>query len=56
MAVAHRLLRPVNAHRERDRPLFVNVTDIDFQYITLVIVRTSAALCFFYVFCMPSGS
>src|SRR4030095_4746583 len=41
VAVAHRLLRPVNAHREGDQTLFVNVAAIDFKYVTLVIVLTS---------------
>ena len=54
VAVAHRLLRPVNAHRERDPPLFVNVTDISFKHVTLVIVLSGLGLCFFYIFCMPS--
>jgi hypothetical protein len=54
VAVAHRLLRPVNAHREGDQTLFVNVAAIDFKYVTLVIVLTSLALCLFYILCMPS--
>jgi hypothetical protein len=54
VAVVHRLLRPVNAHRERHPTLFVNVADIDFKYVTLVIVLTSLGLCFFYMLCVPS--
>jgi hypothetical protein len=54
VAVAHRLLRPVNAHREGEQTLFVNVAAIDFKYVTLVIVLTSLALCLFYILCMPS--
>ena len=53
-AVAHRLLRPVNAHRKQDEKLFVNLADVDFKYVTLVIVLVGAALCVFYLFCMPS--
>jgi hypothetical protein len=56
IAVAHRLLRPVNAHRKRDQTLFVNVADIDFKYVTLVIVLTGLGLCLFYILCMPPQS
>jgi Glycosyltransferase family 87 len=54
VAVAHRLLRPVNAHRERDLTLFVNVADINFKYVTLVIVLAGLGLCLFYIHCTPS--
>jgi hypothetical protein len=53
IAVAHRLLRPVNAHRKRDQTLFVNVADLDFEYVTAVIVVLGASLCLFYVLSMP---
>jgi hypothetical protein len=53
VAVAHRLLRPVNAHRKRDQTLWVNIADIDFKYVTLVIVVAGLGLCLFYIFCMP---
>jgi hypothetical protein len=53
VAVAHRLLRPVNAHRRWDNTLFVNVADIDFKYVTAVIVLTGIGLCLFYILCMP---
>jgi hypothetical protein len=53
VAVAHRLLRPVNAHRKRDQTLLVNVADIDINYITLVIVLSALGLCLFYILCMP---
>jgi hypothetical protein len=56
VAVAHRLLRPVNAHRRRDNSLFVNVADIDFKYVTAVIVLTGLGLCLFYILCMPPRS
>jgi hypothetical protein len=54
IAVAHRLLRPVNAHRKQDQELFVNVADVDFKYVTMVVVLVGTALCAFYIFCMPS--
>jgi hypothetical protein len=54
VAVAHRLLRPVNAHRKRDEALFVNVADLDFAYVTAVIVVVGTGLSLFYIFCMPS--
>jgi hypothetical protein len=54
MAVAHRLLRPVNAHRKQDQKLFVNIADVDFKYVTIVVVLVGTALCVFYIFCMPS--
>ena len=53
VAVAHRLLRPVNAHRKRDETLLVNVADIDFKYVTAAIVLTGLGLCLFYILCMP---
>jgi hypothetical protein len=53
VAVAHRLLRPVNAHRKRDEVLFINIANIDFKYVTLVIVLIGLGLCFFYLHCMP---
>lgn len=56
VAVAHRLLRPVNAHRKRDEVLFVNIADIDFKYVTLVIVLIGVGLCSFYLYCMPPRS
>jgi Glycosyltransferase family 87 len=52
VAVPHRLLRPVNAHR--NQTLFVNVADIDFKHVTLVIVLAGLGLCLFYTLCMPS--
>jgi hypothetical protein len=54
IAVTHRLLRPVNAHRKWDQALFVNVADIDFKYVTAVIVLTGLGLCLFYILCMPA--
>ena len=56
IAVAHRLLRPVNAHRKRDQTLFVNVADIDFKSVTLAIVLTGLGLCLFYILSMPPQS
>jgi hypothetical protein len=56
VAVAHRLLRPVNAHRKQDQKLFVNFADVDFKYVSVVIVLVGTALCVFYIFCMPSCS
>jgi Glycosyltransferase family 87 len=53
VAVAHRLLRPVNAHRKRDQTLLVNIANIDFKYVTLVIVLAGLGLCLFYVRCVP---
>jgi hypothetical protein len=53
VAVAHRLLRPVNAHRKRDEVLLINIANIDFKYVTLAIVLIGLGLCFFYLHCMP---
>ena len=53
VAVAHRLLRPINAHRKRDQTLLVNVADIDVKYVTLVIVLSALGLCLFYILSMP---
>jgi hypothetical protein len=54
IAVAHRLLRPVNAHRKQDQKLFINVANVDFKYVTMAIVLVGTALCVFYIYCMPS--
>jgi hypothetical protein len=54
IVVAHRLLRPVNAHRSRNHELLVNVADLDFRYVTALIVLTGLGLCFFYISCMPA--
>jgi hypothetical protein len=53
IAVAHRLLRPVNAHRSRNELLSVNIADLSFEHVNLVIVVISFTLCRFYVYCMP---
>ena len=54
VAVAHRLLRPVNAHRKQDQKLYVNIANVNFKYVTMVVVLVGTALCVFYIFCMPS--
>jgi hypothetical protein len=54
IAVAHRLLRPVNAHRERTETLFINIAKLDFKTVNFVIIIVVAALCLFYIVCMPS--
>jgi len=53
VAVAHRLLRPVNAHRKRDETLFVNIADLDFKTVTAVVAIIGAGLCLFFIACMP---
>jgi hypothetical protein len=53
IAVAHRLLRPVNAHRERNETLFVNIAEVDFKTVNIVIIIVAAGLCLFYILCMP---
>lgn len=53
IAVAHRLLRPVNAHRERTETLFINIAELDFKTVNIVIVMVVAALCLFYIVCTP---
>ncbi|HEU4345973.1 MAG TPA: glycosyltransferase family 87 protein, partial [Candidatus Binatia bacterium] len=53
IAVAHRLLRPVNAHRRKDTTLFVNVADLDFKYVNAAIVLTALGVCLFYLICTP---
>jgi hypothetical protein len=54
VAVAHRLLRPVNAHRKKDETLFVNVADLDFRQVTAVILIAAGGLCLLYIICMPT--
>ena len=57
IAVAHRLLRPVNAEAESDpaevRPVYVNVADLDFRTVTLVVVVAALGLGLFFVWSMP---
>jgi hypothetical protein len=53
VAVVHRLLRPVNAHRKRDQTSRVNIADIDFKYVTIVIILAGLGLCLLYILCMP---
>ncbi|HWO43306.1 MAG TPA: glycosyltransferase family 87 protein [Candidatus Eisenbacteria bacterium] len=55
VAVAHRLLRPVNAHRKRDETLFVNIANLNFKTVTAVILAIALGLCLFYIYCMPGA-
>ena len=55
VAVAHRLLRPVNAEMEFDEkePVFVNVADLDFRTVSVVVVAAALGLGLFFVWSMP---
>jgi hypothetical protein len=53
IAVANRLLRPVDADREPDRVLHVNFAHLPFRHVNIVIAVVGLALCLFYVTAMP---
>jgi hypothetical protein len=53
IAVANRLLRPVNAFRSKTNPRYVNLASLDFKRINMIIVIVGLGLCFFYVASMP---
>jgi hypothetical protein len=53
IAVANRLLRPVDAFQTKSKPVCVNFTDIDFKYINAIIICAGLGLCFFYITSMP---
>lgn len=53
LAVANRLLRPVDADRGKKRELHVNVANLPFKQVNVIIVTFALALCLFYVSAMP---
>lgn len=54
LAVANRLLRPVDADRSMKHELYVNVTNLPFKHVNVVIVTFALAMCLFYVSAMPA--
>ena len=56
-AVANRLLRPLPADRLKDgRILYVNVADLPFRAVNIVIVAAALGRCLVYVLLTPSNS
>jgi Glycosyltransferase family 87 len=53
IAVANRLLRPVNANEEKNNPLYVNVVTLSFRDVNVVIGIVSFGLCLWFVSSMP---
>ncbi|NUO08315.1 MAG: DUF2029 domain-containing protein [Candidatus Brocadia sp.] len=53
VAVANRLLRPVDAYRSHENPIYVNFADIEFKYLNAIILAAALGLCLFYVTSMP---
>lgn len=53
IAVANRLLRPVDAFRSKDNPHYVNLANLDFKYVNMIIAVAGLVLCFFYITSMP---
>ncbi len=53
IAVANRLLRPVDAFRSKDNPRYINIANLDFTYVNLIIAVIGLSLCSFYIASMP---
>lgn len=53
IAVANRLLRPVNAFESNEETIYVNVANLNFIYINIIIFIVCLCLCLFYITSMP---
>ncbi len=53
IAVANRLLRPVDAFQLKNKSICVNFADLEFKYVNVIIVIVGLGLCLFYVTSMP---
>ena len=56
LAVANRLLRPVDADGQKNSSLYVNILDMPFKCVNVVIVLVALGLCLYYVMSMPRHS
>lgn len=53
IAVANRLLRPVDAYRSKHNPIYVNFANLEFKYLNAIILVAALGLCLFYITSMP---
>lgn len=53
IAVANRLLRPVDAFHSKSKPIYINIANLDFKYLNVIILATALGLCLFYLTSMP---
>ncbi|OQY97642.1 MAG: hypothetical protein B6D35_14515 [Candidatus Brocadia sp. UTAMX2] len=53
LAVANRLLRPVDAFHSKSNPVYVNIANLEFKYLNIIIIATAMGLCLFYIGSMP---
>ncbi|CAG1022750.1 hypothetical protein DOJK_01869 [Patescibacteria group bacterium] len=53
VAVANRLLRPVDAFRSKTNPRYVNLVNLEFKHVNMIIVSIGLGLCLFYLASMP---
>ncbi|KAA0245579.1 MAG: DUF2029 domain-containing protein [Candidatus Brocadia sp. AMX2] len=56
IAVANRLLRPVDAFHSKTRPVYVNLATLEFKYLNVIIIATALGLCLFYITSMPHSA
>jgi hypothetical protein len=53
IAVANRLLRPVDAFQLKKESICVNFADLEFKSINVIIIIVGLGLCLFYIISMP---
>lgn len=56
IAVANRLLRPVDAFQSKDNPKYVNLANLEFKYVNMIIIIAGLGLCVFYIISMPRNT
>ncbi|TVM02957.1 MAG: hypothetical protein CV087_07720 [Candidatus Brocadia sp. WS118] len=56
IAVANRLLRPVDAFHSKTTPVCVNIANLEFKYLNGIILAAALGLCLFYISSMPRSA
>lgn len=56
IAVANRLLRPVDAFHSKSNPVYVNIANLEFQHLNIIIIAAAMGLCLFSVSSMPPSA
>lgn len=56
IAVANRLLRPVDAFHSKSNPVYVNIANLEFKYLNIFIIVAAIGLCLFYISSMPRSA
>ncbi len=56
IAVANRLLRPVDAFHSKSNPVYVNIANLEFKHLNIIIIATAMGLCLFYISSMPRSA